>query len=157
MVQLLDPGSPVPAGLLRTLTGEAVSLESRRGPKPLVLAFMKVSCPVCQMTFPFLDRLAAAGTLDFLGIGQDHAGALQSFISKFQIRFPLLMDTAEDQYPTSNAFGISHVPTVFLVEPDGQISLVMEGFSKAQMLELGRRAGVPPFGLGEYVPEWKSG
>jgi peroxiredoxin len=157
MMQLLEPGSAAPSGFLRELTGEQTSLAARRGVKPLVAAFMKVSCPVCQMTFPFLDRMAAAGTVDFVGIGQDHAGALQSFRSKFQVQFPMLMDAAEDGYPTSNAFGLSHVPTVFLIEPDGEISLVMEGFSKAQMLELGRRAGVNPFLPGEYVPEWKSG
>ncbi|MCX6598692.1 MAG: TlpA disulfide reductase family protein [Acidobacteria bacterium] len=157
MIQLLDPGSMAPAGLLRQLTGEKTSLASLRGDKPLVAAFMKVSCPVCQMTFPFLDRVAAAGTLDVIGIGQDHAGALQSFCSKFGIRFPMLMDSAEDGYPTSNAFGLSHVPTVFLIEPGGEISLAMEGFSKVQMLELGRRAGMDPFLPGEYVPEWKSG
>ncbi len=154
---LLEPGALAPLPPLRQLSGEATSLADLRGGKPLVVAFMKVSCPVCQMTFPMLDRLAAGGQVDFVGVGQDPAGALNSFCSRFGVRFPLLMDPAEDGYPASNAFGISHVPSLFLVEPAGGISLVMEGFSKVQMLELGQRAGAEPFLPGEYVPEWKSG
>ena len=154
---LLEPGAQAPLPPLRRLDGTAVSLQELRGDKPLVVAFMKVSCPVCQMTFPMLDRLAAAGQIDVLGVGQDPAGALGSFCTRFGVRFPMVMDTAADGYPASNAFGISHVPSVFLVEPTGGISLVMEGFSKVQMLELGQRAGAQPFLPGEYVPEWKSG
>jgi hypothetical protein len=33
----------------------------------------------------------------------------------------------------------------------------MDGFSKAQMNDLGNRVGVAPFRPGEYVPEWKAG
>ena len=125
--------------------------------KPVVVAFFKVSCPVCQMTFPFLDRMSASGTHRFVGVSQDHQGATDNFNSRYGVHFQTVLDQESKGYPASNAFGITHVPTAFLVEPSGEISWVMEGFSKAQMNELGKRVGVTPFHPGEYVPEWKAG
>ncbi len=57
----------------------------------------------------------------------------------------------------SNAFGITNVPSLFLVEPDGVISLASQGFVKRDLEALGKRAGVEVFRQGEKVPEWKAG
>jgi len=122
-----------------------------------VLAFFKGSCPVCQLTFPYLERMAQGGRARFAGIGQDDLKTTAAFNQRFGVTFPVLLDTKESGYPVSNAYGISHVPTVFLVESAGEISWVMEGFSRTMMLELGERTGVAPFLPGEFVPEWKSG
>ena len=46
----------------------------------------------------------------------------------------------------SNAFGISHVPTCFLIEKDGTVAWVLDGFSKSEFEALGRRVG------GDAVP-----
>jgi len=57
----------------------------------------------------------------------------------------------------SNAFGISSVPTLFLVEKDGTISQVSEGWRKQDITQLGARAGMNPFRPTDSVPEAKSG
>jgi len=154
---LLEEGAAAPEFELADPSGARVTLASLRGDGPVVLAFYKVSCPVCQMTFPYFERLSKSSGLRFFGVGQDHAGAVRSFEAKFGVTFPTLLDTESSGYPVSNAYGISHVPTAFLIEPDGSVSWIMEGFSKARMLELAERAALPVFQPGEYVPEWKSG
>ena len=71
---------------------------------------------------------------------------------------PTLLDREEDGYPASNAFGISHVPSLFLVEPDGAISLASSGFVEAR--SGGHRRGAPGSSRSmpeEKVPEWKAG
>jgi hypothetical protein len=70
---------------------------------------------------------------------------------------PTLLDREEAGYPASNRFGITHVPSLFLVEPDGVISLASDGFVKKDLETIGKRAGVKPFGPDENVPEWKAG
>ena len=50
---------------------------------------------------------------------------------------PTLID-APRAYPASNAYRITHVPSLFLVETDGKISQAIEGFSKADHRETGR-------------------
>jgi peroxiredoxin len=155
--ELLEEGAPAPAFELKAVAGGTVSLAGLSEGRPVLLSFFKVSCPVCQMAFPYLDRMSRGGGVRFVGISQDHSGAAASFASKFGVTFPVLLDEESAGYPVSNQYGISHVPSLFLVEPDGTISLAVEGFSKKHMLEIGRRAGVEPFHPGEYVPEWKAG
>ena len=53
-----------------------------------------------------------------------------------------VLDREDDEFPISNAFGISSVPTVFLIERDGTISRVIEGWVKKDIESLGAIAGV---------------
>jgi peroxiredoxin len=135
----------------------------RRGPspKPVLLAFFKVGCPTCQFTFPFLERLyrrsGAHREIAMCAISQDDAESTREFRTEFGISIPTLLDKEDEGYPVSNAYGLTNVPSLFLVEPDGKISRSLMGFDKRGMEELGRRLGAQPFEDGEYVPEWKSG
>jgi peroxiredoxin len=127
---------------------------------PVLLAFFKSSCPVCQMTLPYLERIhggRAPGSLEIYGVSQDDPGTTQDFAVEFGISFPMLLDTEESGYPASNAYNISHVPSLFLVERDGTIAWSLEGFVKREFLAMAAQAGVNPFRAGENVPEWKAG
>jgi hypothetical protein len=46
---------------------------------------------------------------------------------------------------------------MFLVEPDGKISRVAEGWSKLDMEALGAAAGIALFHADDDVPAWKAG
>ena len=46
---------------------------------------------------------------------------------------------------------------MFLVEPDGAISRVVEGWNRIDMEGLGAEAGIGLFREGENVPAWKAG
>jgi peroxiredoxin len=155
--KLLDAGSPVPDVGLKLLSGGKVTLREIAVRGPALLAFFKISCPVCQLTFPFLERLHAAGTLAVYGISQNDARDTREFNEDFGITFPALLDDQDSGFPASNAFGISSVPTLFLVERDGAISHVIEGWRKKEMEFLAAKAGVPVFRQGDNVPEWKAG
>ena len=83
---------------------------------PVLLAFFKSSCPVCQMTLPFLERVhrgRTPGSMNIYGVSQDDAETTGEFAAKFGISFPLLLDSAANDYAAGNAYGISHVPTMF--------------------------------------------
>jgi peroxiredoxin len=152
----LSPGRKAPDFQLARLDGGTESLAELKA-KPAVLAFYKVSCPVCQITLPFLERIAQSGALDLRAVSQDNAKASERFNREYGITFPTLLDPADADYPASNAYEITHVPSVFLVEPDGSIGWTMEGFSRSQLEELARRAGVAVFTANDHVPEWKAG
>ncbi len=127
---------------------------------PVLLAFFKISCPVCQLTLPFLERIhqeSAAPRLAIYGISQDGPDWTRDFMKRFGITFPVLLDPEKGGYPASNAYGLTTVPTLFLVERDGTVSWFLEGFNKAEIGALARKAGVNPYRPGEYVPEWKAG
>lgn len=154
---MLNSGAQAPPFELLDLDGKSQSLDEMLADgKPLLLSFFKVSCPVCQLVFPFLERMANGGGLRFVAISQDDAAATRNFHRRFGVTFPTLLDSARAGYPASNAFGITNVPSLFLIEPDGGISLAISGFSKRDLETLGKRAGAQPF-HGEQVPEWKAG
>jgi peroxiredoxin len=154
---MLEAGARAPSFRLKDLAGATVSLEELLLKGPALLAFYKVSCPVCQLTFPYLEQLAASSSIQIIGISQDDLSATQGFNQRFGITFSTLLDQAKESYPASNAFGITNVPTLFLVEPDGNIASASSGFSKRDLEALGARAGVVPFRADESVPEWKAG
>jgi peroxiredoxin len=127
-------GNPAPNFSLKSLDAEEFSLAHALKKGPVVLAFFKVSCPVCKFTFPFLERLYQRYKSDgvtFLGISQDNASASRDFAEEFGVTFPVLLD--DSAYTVSNAYGLSMVPTVFLIEPDGTSKTSSMGFVKADL------------------------
>jgi len=153
---MLAAGAQAPSFELDDLAGGQKSLSQLLERGPVLLAFYKISCPVCQLTLPFLDRIGK-GSLQVIAISQDDERATARFQAKYGVSLTTLLDRDEDGYPASNAFGIDHVPSLFLVEPEGCIALAADGFSKRDLESLGARAGIAPFRADEHVPEWKAG
>jgi peroxiredoxin len=152
---MLSAGSKAPVFCLQDLNGTRNSLTEILSSGPVLLVFYKISCPVCQLTMPFLERIAQ-GQLRIVAISQDDAVGTRRFQTKFGT-LPTLLDSEEQGYPASNAFGIAYVPSLFLVEPDGVISLTSEGFVKADLESIAARAALPIFHATESVPAWKAG
>jgi peroxiredoxin len=158
-------GQTAPGFSLKALDGKEYSLSSLLEPGPVVLAFFKISCPVCQFTFPFLQRLFeryGGDGVSFLGISQDDARSTKEFNQEYGINFPTLIDA--QGYPASNAYGLTNVPSIFLVMPDGSVKVQCMGFSKGDLEKIGaelaqQRAlkAAPLFGKNEVVPDYKPG
>src|SRR5947209_20440906 len=68
---------------------------------PVLAVFFKVSCPVCQYTFPFLERLSKSTNVQVIGISQDNPDATERFREQFGITFPTLIDPAKRGYGVS--------------------------------------------------------
>jgi peroxiredoxin len=138
--------------------GQPVTLSHLLESGPAVVAFFKISCPTCQLAFPFLERLhAAVSGLQFIGISQDNADSTTRFIQRFGITFPILLDRASEGYPASNTYALTHVPSIFVIETDGAVSHLWTGFSKADFEKLALRAGAPVFLAADAVPVWQPG
>ncbi len=170
---MLTAGAKAPDFSLQDPSGRKVALSDILARGPALLALYKISCPVCQLTAPYLERLSK-GSLQVIAISQDDARGTVRFQQTYGLTMPTLLDPEEAGYPVSNAFGITHdredagypvsnafgithVPSLFLVEPNGAISLASQGFTKRDLEQIGKRAGVEPFAPGDKVPEWKGG
>jgi peroxiredoxin len=153
----LEPGGRAPSFKLKSIDGATQSLEEILTKGPVLLAFFKVSCPVCQLAFPYLERLAASSRFQIVAISQDDDTATLGFRQRFGITFPTLLDQSKEGYPASNAFGITSVPSLFLVEKDGEVANSSIGFCKRDLESLGHRASVQVFLPEDNVPEWKAG
>src|SRR5260221_11560735 len=81
-ITLVNAGQTAPGFSLKGLDEKSYSLEALLDKGPVVAAFFKNSCPVCQFTFPFLQRLYqryGGGNRTFLSIGEEHAKATAGF------------------------------------------------------------------------------
>lgn len=154
---MLAAGTTAPPFELIALGGGKKSLATILEQGPALLMFFKVSCPVCQLSAPYLERLAGSATIQVIGVSQDDDSSTLSFTDHFGVKFPTLLDPSKEHYPASNAYGISSVPSLFLVERDGTISTSFSGFSKRDLEALGNRASVQVFRPEDNVPEWKAG
>jgi peroxiredoxin len=150
---------------MRDAAGNEYSLAESLRAGPVVVAFFKVTCPVCQFTFPFLERLYKSfgeKAATFLAISQDDALDTREFCTEYGITFPALIE--DDSYTVSNLYGITNVPSVFLIQPDGTMKTSSIGFDKAKLesiaSQLAAATSRPPmmlFRAGEVVPSFKPG
>ena|SRR5258708_7193617 len=153
----LAPGLKAPEFTLPLLGGASTSLHDLLADGPVVLAFYKISCPVCQLTLPYLERLKDNGRFRVIGISQDSADHTRHFERSFKVTLPSLLDDGSRDYPATRAYGVTSVPTLFSVEPDGTISSISAGFSKRDLTALGERAGRAMFTDADRVPEFRPG
>ena len=158
-------GNAAPEFKLKSLDGKEYSLAKLLEKGPVVAAFFKISCPVCQFTFPYLQRLAerySGDSATVIAISQDDARGTKEFNREYGVTFPTLLD--EPGYPVSNTYGLSMVPTIFLIEPDGKVKISCMGFDKGDLEkiagELSQRrkiAAAPLFRTDEVIPAQKPG
>src|SRR5437016_6330052 len=134
-------GVKAPDIKLPLLDGREFSLSDARQRGPVVVAFFKITCPVCQFAFPYLERIYKAygksGKVTVVGVSQDNAKDTTTFNRDCGISFPTALDPI-GKYPASNAYKITNVPSIFLISPEGEVDLSIVGWSKQEMEELGR-------------------
>jgi peroxiredoxin len=160
-------GGAAPDFALKSLDGKEFALSKLIENGPVVAAFFKISCPVCQFTLPFLERLYkryGGEGVTFLGISQDDAKATKGFASEYGATFPMLLDEKSKGYVASNAYGLTNVPTIFLIGMDGAVKTVCMGFDKgglesivAALAERKKIAATPLFRADESVPAHRPG
>jgi peroxiredoxin len=159
-------GNIAPGFSLKALDGKEYSLSALMERGPVIVAFFKISCPVCQFTFPFLERLYkryGGDGVTFLGISQDDAKSTTKFAKEYGVTFPILIDD-EDGFAVSNVYGLTNVPTVFLIETDGAVKVSCMGFDKkdleaiaADLAERKKISLAPLFRSDEIIPANKPG
>jgi peroxiredoxin len=134
---------------------------------PAVLAFFKISCPVCQYAFPYIERMWQVHKpepVTFLGVSQDSLSDTQSFIKQYRLTFPVVLDESP-RYVASNEYKLTNVPTIYLVDRDGEIRVSSVGWARKDMEELNLKLSMmdpaqqqfPIFKPGEEVAEFKAG
>jgi cytochrome c biogenesis protein CcmG, thiol:disulfide interchange protein DsbE len=163
----LSAGNTAPDFALKSLDGKEFALGKLLEKGPVVAAFFKISCPVCQFTFPFLERLYkryGGNATTFVGISQDDAASTRQFAKEYGATFPVLLDEKGKGYVASNAYGLSTVPTIFLIDTDGAVKTICMGFERDGLESIGRelaeRKKVPPaalFRTDESVPAHRPG
>lgn len=151
---MLAPGESAPSFTLPdSVRGEAVTDPWRAG--RTVIAFFKVTCPVCQMVAPKVAALAEAG-VRVVAIGEDPPAALVRYAAEQGQGVPTLSEASP--YPVSSAYGVSSVPTLFVVEGDGTVTDAVGGWDRDRWNAVAARFGAPPVSdVGDGLPVFRPG
>lgn len=152
---------------LPALDSKTYSLTQALASGPVLAAFFKSSCPVCQFTFPFLDRFARhfrETKAQVWAISQDDRAETRDFVKEYGLTMPVLLDDVDHHYPVSNAYGLTHVPSIFLIAQSGEVLQSSVGLNRKELLRIARKLetltgkkGFVPFTEDDEVPEWKPG
>lgn len=161
----LTVGAQAPEFKLRTVSGNDFSLPEALARGPVVLAFFKVSCPVCQYAFPYFDRLyrgLQGSGVQVVGVSQDSLRDTRDFMKEFGVTFDIALDDEENHYAVSTAYGLTNVPTVFEIDAEGKIVRSIVGWSRNEIAEIHRKYAptgnqVPLYKTGEEVAEFRPG
>jgi len=135
-----------PKADLTSADGGKFSLQAALQQGPVLVAFFKVSCPVCQYTFPFLERMhqahrdknGAGEKITIVGISQNDQRDTRAFLKEYGVTFPTLLDDPNG-YAVSNAYGLTNVPTMFLIGQDGTIEISSVGWVKQEVEDINRK------------------
>jgi peroxiredoxin len=162
----LTVGTRAPDFTLPTMDGKQFSLKEALARGPALAAFFKISCPVCQFAFPFLERIYKAygnRNVTMVGISQNEKKDTAAFLKEYGVTFPVLLDDT-NSYPASNAYGLTNVPSLFWIAPDGKIEVSSVGWNRKEIEEINQKAGEVSrekprimFSPGENVPEFRAG
>lgn len=158
----LAKGGKAPNIELPLLEGGTFSLREALQSGPVILAFFKISCPVCQYSFPLYDRLAkrlAKQGVQVIGVSQDNAKDTQRFVIDYGVKFPIALEETS-KFAVSNAYGLTNVPTLFAIAQDGTIEMSSVGWAKDDVEAVLQRydsAPVPLFQTDETIASFRAG
>jgi peroxiredoxin len=170
----LPVGTKAPDFSLPSLVGkdgvdkdsDKFSLQAALERGPVLAAFFKVSCPTCQYTFPYLERIHKVHgdkKITVVGISQNNKQDTAAFLKEYGVTFPTLLDDPNG-YAVSNAYGLTNVPSLFLIGQDGKIEITSVGWVKPEVEDINRKLAaaqqtqpVPIFKPGEDVRDFRAG
>ena len=130
-------GDTAPAVSLPALSADGeISLQSLQG-KVVYLDFWASWCGPCRVSFPLLEKMRAElGSRGFevfaINLDEVEADALQ-FLSEVPVSYPVVRDGAG---ATPQTFGILGMPTGYLIDRQGVVRDIHQGFRKSDSEDL---------------------
>ena len=123
-----DPPVAAPRFSLPSLKGQELTLSDYQG-KYLLINFWATWCGPCKLEMSSLEllyRKFKERNLAVVAISNDIFGAqvVAPFIQTHHLTFRVGLDP---QLKVSDAFGVIHLPTTFLIDPRGKIIGVLSG------------------------------
>ena len=121
---------------LLSIDGKTVTLSRLRG-KVILLDFWATWCAPCRLAIPHLNDLHNAYRergLEIIGVSLDKGSPerVRRFTVNMGIQYTIIM--ANDEVVKN--YGISPIPTTYLIDRDGHISNKWVGFSQNLMIKI---------------------
>lgn len=138
--QALDTGSAAPSCVMKNFDdGAPIDLAAYRG-KVVYLDFWASWCGPCLQSMPFMDEMQAqlgSKGLQILALNLDEdPNDAKAFLEKQPVKLKIV-STQDDSCPTR--YGVSAMPSSFLIDRKGVIRHIETGFRKSDAATLRKR------------------
>lgn len=129
-------GYLAPRITLTALDGKTYTVDVPRA-KPLLINFWASWCGPCEEEAPVLKRLYETyrDQLDLYAVNltiDDRLDKAKAFVERFQLPFPVLLDT---EGTAGKAYWVQGIPTTFFVDRSGVIRHMFIGMPDEEMFE----------------------
>ena len=133
----LEAGVAAPEVTLEDADGQSTSLADLTNGGWLLAVFYKVGCGTCKFSAPYFEKIhqAYGGKQGFrvLGVSQDTPEDTRAFMDEHGASFENVYDAT---HWASADFGLTNVPTWFLLDESGGVLDSNTGFCRADLNEL---------------------
>jgi peroxiredoxin len=116
---------PAPDLKARLVTGEAIDLGQYRG-KTVLVHFWAEWCPVCRAEQGNIQAIAEDFPVVTIAMQSGGASAIREHMAEQGIDFATIADPRAE---ISGAWGVTAVPTSFVVDPEGVIRFTAVGYT----------------------------
>jgi thiol-disulfide isomerase/thioredoxin len=135
VVRFASHPQPMPAFLVNDLDGKPVSTAAWKG-KVVFINFWATWCPPCRAEIPVLIDLANRykDRLQIVGVSVDDGDPadVKQFVKEAGINYPIVM---ADRSIIAEYGGVAALPTLFVVNPDGNVVQKHEGLYSNALYE----------------------
>jgi len=131
---------------LQSLDGRTISLADFRGKKKVVLTFWASWCGPCRMETPALrefyqQHAKSLGEFEIVAISIDETrDAAENAANEWKMPYPVLLDS---QHKTADAYQVSAIPTLFVIDRNGQVEYGHVGFDSNVQIMLSQLMNFP--------------
>ncbi|KWU59986.1 thiol-disulfide oxidoreductase ResA [Priestia megaterium] len=123
----VQAGDKAPDFVLQDLKGNNVHLSDLKG-KGVFLNFWGTWCKPCEKEMPYMERQYSHfkdPNVEILAVNIEESDiAIKSFVNRHGLTFPILKDR---DGTVTEAYGITPIPTTFLIDKNGKILKVITG------------------------------
>ena len=142
-VRTLEPGDTAPDFLLEDIAGGTFHFDAERQNSACLLVFWSMFCGPCRLQLTAVQNLyakfrdaglrVAAVSLD----GDPLRKVVGGFARQDGYTFRVLLDELDDRetYKAADPYGVSGMPSTFLVERDGRVVARWVGLARGEELE----------------------
>lgn len=137
----VEVGQSAPDFKLSLLDGsKSVKLSDYRG-QVVYLDFWASWCGPCRQSLPAMNSLQTelfrkGFTVLAVNVDED-ANAAKAFLKQFPVNYPIVADA---QGSTPDKFGLQGMPTSYLIDKNGKIALVHQGYKDGDLHEIRQAA-----------------
>lgn len=128
-------GKEAPNFAVTDMNGKELTLENMRG-KGVFLNFWGTWCEPCEKEMPYMNELYDTYKkkgVEIVALNADETEiAVKNFAGQYGLNFPIAIDKGQE---ILNTYGVSPLPTSFLIDKDGNVIKKITGTQTKEQIE----------------------